>query len=329
LAVFWTVNHRQIEGGSGEPVVSTPDQRAADIAAHQHSHITRPQLREAGLTDEMIDGRAAAGLLIGVHRGVFRYAGAPLTWAGRAMAGVLASPDGALISHLCAAHLWGLDGFRSPGIIDVTVDFHSKNRTRPGLRVHESKAFHLRGATTRKGIPCTGIARTLLDICAAVDNDYDALRALDSARRRHLVSWDELWRCLVLHAARGRNGIARYRRILVKRHGKRVPDMDIAAMTLELLLDAGLPEPESEVWAVPHPYRIDLAYPELKIAIECIGKEGHLNDVAFEYDPVRRNALLLDGWIVLEVTWRRLTEEPAEVVREVREALRLRRARAS
>lgn len=304
--------------------MSTPDQRAAAIAARQHSHISRAQMRESGLTDRMIDDRVARRLIIGVHRGVFRYAGAPLTWAGRASAGVLASPDGALVSHLCAAHLWGLEGFGPPGTIDVTVDWHTKARSKPGLRVHESKAFHLRDATTRNGIPCTGVARTILDTCVVVEDDFVALRALDCALRRHITSWDELWRCLVLHAARGRNGIARFRRILIKRHGKRVPDMTIAAMTLELLVDAGLREPESEVWVLRRKYRVDLAYRELKIAIECLGKDGHLNDKSFEYDPIRRNALLLDGWLVLEVTWQRLIDEPEKVVAEVRKAILLR-----
>jgi very-short-patch-repair endonuclease len=78
------------------------------------------------------------------------------------------------------------------------------------------------------------------------------------------------------------------------------------------------------VWVLERKYRIDLAYRELKIAIECLGKDGHLNDEAFEYDPVRRNALLLAGWVVLEVTWKRLTEEPENIVAEVRESIRLR-----
>ena len=59
----------------------------------------------------------------------------------------------------------------------------------------------------------------------------------------------------------------------------------------------------AEHWVAPNGkrYRIDLAYPDLKIAIECDGKLGHLNDAAFESDPKKRNALELDGWLVLHV----------------------------
>ena len=68
-------------------------------------------------------------------------------------------------------------------------------------------------------------------------------------------------------------------------------------------------------------YRLDLAYPRELLAIELDGKEGHLNDVAFEADPIRDNRLLLAGWTVLHYTWHRFIDAPAEVVEEVRAAL--------
>ena len=71
-------------------------------------------------------------------------------------------------------------------------------------------------------------------------------------------------------------------------------------------------------------YRIDLAYRRPKIAIECLGKEGHLNERAFEEDPVRSNDLVLDGWLLLQVTYRRLEESPKSIVAEVGTALAVR-----
>ncbi len=304
--------------------MSTLDSQVAALAATQYGLITRAQASEIGITSRMIDNRLTTGRWVRVHKNVYRIAGTPRTWESRALAAVLSASCDAVLSHRCAAHIWGLEGFGPPGIIDVTASRHACDGHRFGIRMHESKAFHLRAEVRHKGIPCTGVARTILDVCAVVESDIEALTALDCALRRHIVSWDELWRCLVLHAARGRNGIARYRRILLRRHGKRVPHMKIAAMTLELIVDAGLPEPESEVWALGRRYRIDLAYPELKVAIECLGKDGHLNDASFESDPVRRNELQLDGWIVIEVTWQRLVDEPHLVVRDVRRAIALR-----
>ena len=71
-------------------------------------------------------------------------------------------------------------------------------------------------------------------------------------------------------------------------------------------------------------YRIDLAYRRPKIAIECLGKIGHLNEKAFEEDPVRSNDFALDGWLQLLVTYRRRQESPESIVAEVQTALAVR-----
>jgi very-short-patch-repair endonuclease len=92
---------------------------------------------------------------------------------------------------------------------------------------------------------------------------------------------------------------------------------------LDLLVGAGLPEPACELWVTicGRRYRIDLAYPGPKVAIECLGKIGHLNEKAFEEDPVRNNHFAVDGWLQLQVTYRRAQDDPAGVVADVRAAL--------
>ena len=172
----------------------------------------------------------------------------------------------------------------------------------------------------------TGPARTLLDLCAVVDDDVVALGALDEMLRRRLVTWPELWECLVLHARRGRDGVARFRRILVKRWGKRGPRGVFVRTVHALLTDAGLPEavPEYPVRLEGANYRLDLAYPEALVAIELDDKDSHLTDKAFEEDPIRENRLKLAGWLVLRYTWDRLVDEPNVIVEEVRAALRSR-----
>ena len=160
---------------------------------------------------------------------------------------------------------------------------------RPGPRRHSvSQVARVRSPRQEHDdsrIPVTGIARTVLDVCAVVDDDVRALAALDDVRRRHLASWDELWRCLVLHARRGRNGIVRYRRVLERRWGRPVPHGRFARLADSLFADAGLPR-MAPTWIVlpGHRYRVDLAYPELKIAIELDGR-GH--ELLFDEDPVR------------------------------------------
>ena len=302
-----------------------PVERAAHLAAAQHGLVSAEPCRELGVSYSAVHRRITSGAWILDPPGVYRMAGAPRTWEGRALGAVLAAGPDAVASHRTAAHLWGLRGFPAPGRIEVTVPRHRRAHARRGTTIHESLAFDLVEPTTRRGICVTGPARMYIDLAAVVD-DAELLRALDEIRRLRLASWEALWRALVLHARRGRPGIVRAREVLRRRHGRSVPHTEFARLFMALLEDAGLPEPVAEhlVRGDGWRYRVDLAYPDQMLAIELDGKEGHLNEVVFEADPVRDNRLLLAGWDVLHYTWRRFTDAPAEVVDEIRAALSVR-----
>ncbi len=302
----------------------SPDARAAAIAARQHAVIARHQALAVGLSPGAVWRRTRAGLWLVAGPRVYRMAGAPRTWDGRALAAVLSAGDDAVVSHRSAAHLWGLDGFGPPGRVDVTVPRPRHPDRRPGLAVHRTRAWHLVDRRVRRLIPVTGPARTLVDLCAVVD-DGGAVAALDEIRRLRLAGWDELWEALVRHAVRGRPGIARCRAALQLRWGRRVPDTTFARLFMALLDEAGLPTPEAE-HVVPlgrGAARVDLAYPSRRLAVELDGKEAHHTDRAFEDDRVRDNRLRLAGWTVLRYTWHRFTTEPVAVVAELRDALAL------
>ncbi len=239
------------------------------------------------------------------------------------MAAVLSAGSGALASHRTAAHLWGLAGFPPPGRIDVTVPRHARPQRRSGVVIHETLAYDLVSATRRRGVWTTGAARTFIDLAAVLDDEIDLLRALDEIQRLRHATWPALWEALVLHARRGRPGIVRARATIKRRYGRRVPDTEFARLFMRLLDDAGLPVPVAEHWVRGEGwrYRLDLAYPGQRLAIELDGKDDHLNDAAFESDPVRGNRLCLSGWNVLHYTWRRFVDAPSEVVHEVRAAL--------
>ena len=148
------------------------------------------------------------------------------------------------------------------------------------------------------------------------------LRALDSATRQRLVSWPHLWECLEAHSRQGQPGLATFRALLELRSGKEPPHGEFVRLLHDLLLDAGLPEPVCEHWVVVggRRYRLDLAYPELRLGMECDSKEWHLNERAHETDPVRDNALVLGGWRVLHFTWRRMRDDHQGIVRGVQQA---------
>lgn len=282
-----------------------------------------------GATDDTVRHLVERERWTRVGRSVYRVNGAPEAWEGRVMAACLAAGAGALASHRSAAAVWGLEGFEPPRVVDVTVD-RRRGPQVTGARVHRSRDHALAGATVRRRIPVTGVDRTILDLCAGERNPQVALRALDSARYQRLVTPKELRACLGKHRRQGRRGVALFAELLERRLGLGAPESPLEADLLDLLLAAGLPAPRLgfEVVAGGRRYRIDLAYPAEKVAIECDGRRSRLNERNFETDPVRENALKLEGWLVLRFTRRRVTEEPGAVVDEVRRALTLRQAPA-
>jgi very-short-patch-repair endonuclease len=64
-------------------------------------------------------------------------------------------------------------------------------------------------------------------------------------------------------------------------------------------------------------YRLDFAYPELKLAIEVDGYVWHFSPEHTGRDNNRRNKLTLQGWQILVYTWREVADEPERVAREI------------
>ena len=121
--------------------------------------------------------------------------------------------------------------------------------------------------------------------------------------------------------------MAAYRATLLERDGKEPAHGRFVTRTALVLRDAGLPTPvfEHPVEVDGHRYRIDIAWPERMVGLEWKGRIGHDYEGAFEADPVRNNRIRLAGWFVIEITWRRLAQEPAAIAAEMGRALAMRR----
>jgi Transcriptional regulator, AbiEi antitoxin len=292
---------------------------AVAIAERQYGLITWKQAIAVGITPRVLRRLVAEGHWIRVAEGLYRLAGVKECWRGRLKGISLRAGEGSVLSHRSAAAVWGLEGFEPPWVVDLTVPRHRQPRLE-NVRVHRR---NLARPAFRDGIPVTPIPETILDLCAISRDTTIPLRALDDVRRRKLVSSFELTRCLSEHSGRGQAGSTVFRELLERRLGKTPTGTVFAAEVSDLLVAAGLPEPEAEVPVVLNGrrYSIDLGYRRPKVAIECLGKDGHLNEKAFEEDPVRSNDFALDGWLQLFVTYRRKEDSPEGVVAEVAAAL--------
>src|SRR5918995_5102756 len=137
----------------------------AQLAERQHGVVALPQLRELGLAPSAVRSRVTRGRLHRVHRGVYSVGHPVLSVRGRWMAAVLACGPGAALSHRSAAALWGIRPSARTAI-DVTVPRHLRGRAH--IDVHHANTVAAGDLTTVDRIPCTTVARTLLDLAAVV-----------------------------------------------------------------------------------------------------------------------------------------------------------------
>jgi very-short-patch-repair endonuclease len=297
------------------------DGLATEVSLRQHGLITRAQALRIGLTARQVEGRSRSGRWTRVGRGIYRTGGAPDVWEQRVMCACLEGR--AMASHRTAAPLWRLSGFPEHRL-EVTVR-RGVRFNREGVVVHESLDLDRIEPVVLRGIPTTPLDRTILDLGAVMRfEDYDLFvqRVVASGR----ITWQQLLDVLVHHARRGRDGVGRLRAVLDERYGVVPAGSDFEVLVERLLVDHGLPEPvrQHEIRSVKGWFiaRVDLAYPELKIAIELDGRAFHSDAEAFERDRERQNQLVLRGWTVLRFTWKQLLEEPGRIVQTVLDARR-------
>ena len=176
-----------------------------------------------------------------------------------------------------------------------------------GVKLHQSSQISLTKRTERQGVPCTGLARTVLDLGAVISRKR-LDRAIDAVLRDRLLRPSDLYEVLAAHAGKGRSGCALLRSVLDERLGDDpVPLSEWSRMVEDLLVGAGLARPRLEYRICDRAgallAQVDLAYPAHRVAIELDSVRYHLNRESFVADPRRRNRLTLAGWRVLTFTW--------------------------
>jgi len=99
------------------------------------------------------------------------------------------------------------------------------------------------------------------------------------------------------------------------------------SLTRLALIDAGLPEPELQHWVMVRgvpTYRLDLAYPAHRVAIEYDGQAFHDSPEQGARDQARRRWLRDNGWTVIVVRREDLMSSAAQLwITHVAQALRM------
>jgi very-short-patch-repair endonuclease len=281
----------------------------AQLARRQHGVIARRQLLDAGVSSAAIGRLIASGWLARLHAGVYAVAGQPPTRHARWMAAVLAGGPFALLSHSSAGVLWNIVE-PVPGPVHITASGGSHRRR--GIVFHRRADLDLPGVV-HKGIPVTTPSRTLIDLAATM-SARRLRQAVEATDRHRLLDVTELSR--LLEASSGRKRTGRLASLLADHRPLPETRSELERRFLRLCRHAGLPPPAVNVPVAG--LEVDFLWPEARLVIELDGYAFHRDRASFERDRRRDAILQLAGYRVLRVTHRRLVEEAASVVAELR-----------
>ncbi len=281
----------------------TTDGLIASIAEKQHGIFTSADATAVGFTRDERAKRVAAGRWVSLHPGVYRMAGAPVSWQGSALGTCRAVRALTAASHRSGAELWDLPG-RSRAFLEVTSRRYRRAFV-GDLVVHETELLRPEDVTMLEGIPVTTIEQTLLGLAAVVHRDVVEM-AIDRALQRELTSFEQLAAFVDAKGARGRNGIGVLRNLLERYDPLAgLPESVMETKMKQLLRRHGLATPEFQ-YVIRHEgafvARVGAAYPELRVAIEYDSYEHHTGKEAIVRDNARRNRFRDIAWDLVTFT---------------------------
>jgi hypothetical protein len=239
----------------------------------------------------------------------------------RLAAARLVIPPHGVLRELTAAWVYGAD-VRREGDLDVHVGFPEGKRIRnqPGLVVCQetlrpSDIWHI------DGVAVTSPVRTVFD-CLRLLRGAERLVVADALTHLRRTTIEEI---RSYFAAQRRMRNLRIAELLIDAIEPKAESPMETRLRL-VMVEGGLPPPEAQ-WEITNAagvllWRLDLAYPEIRVAVEY---DGAWHWKQRRADDKRRAALRALGWEVLVFDADDVYGNPDGVVSQVRAALRARR----
>jgi very-short-patch-repair endonuclease len=279
------------------------------LVEQQSGVVSLRQAVACGISATTVRRRVGEGRWRRVRPAVFLVGGHRYTDEARIRAVALwAGPQGVITGP--AAAYWHRMLERAPAFIDLTVPAGRKPKPQPGVRLHRRD---LNPADVRHRLGVRVAAMPFAALEAAVALPHGSV-FLDRALQKH-VPFAEVYRAYCRNL--GRPGSAAAGRLLVAAADR--ADSAAERLLVRLLREAGI-----EGWVLGHPlgpYRIDLAFPSHRVAVEVDGWAYHVDPERFRNDRRKGNFITRSGWDLLRFTWHGLHTQPAESIREITDTL--------
>jgi very-short-patch-repair endonuclease len=283
-----------------------------ELLVRQAGVLTLAQAQSCGLSAATVQRRVRDGVWRRLYPGVYLVGGHRLGNEARVRAAWLWAGDGsrpATITGPAAAYWHGMLD-RAPAVIEVTVPRQLHRQPRPGVLLRRRDLHRLDQACVR-GLRVADPPLAALETAVAL---ADGSTFLDRALQRH-VRFPALYRSFCRNM--GRCGSSRAG-LLITAAADRA-DSAAERVLVGLLRAAGVGG-----WVLGYPfgrYRIDLAFPAARLAVEVDGWAWHVDAVRFRNDRRKGNAITHAGWDLLRFTWHDLDAEPAATLTEITTAL--------
>lgn len=272
------------------------------MATRQDGVAAEWHLLELGLSKQAIRRRVRSGRLVRRYPGVYSVGHEALTPRGRALAAAWACGPHGLLSHQAAAQRWGI--LRSARAVwDVTVPATGRRKIK-GIRVHRVRNLHPEDRAEVDGVPVTSLARTLLDLAAAVPMRR-LQKAVEAAEREDLLDLRAIERLLA--RARGHKGRSSLIQALrLYREPPPFTRSDLERRVHDLCVQAGALVPAFNACVAG--YEVDALWEEKKLILEIDTYATHGGPAAFERDRERDLVLEDLGYQVARVTDRMIED---------------------
>ncbi|HET8566912.1 MAG TPA: DUF559 domain-containing protein [Solirubrobacterales bacterium] len=292
----------------------------ACIAERQHGVVSRPQLREAGLTKAAIEQGIVTGRLYPLFRSTFAVGHPRRDRTCRLFAAALACGEGAVVSHGTAAALHGLWDFWTPDV-EVIAPVEA-GRKHDGIRRRFVPPPSPEQVMRKSGIPCTTPSRTIVDVARLASPKLLA-DAVEQAAVLEVLNIAEIEGILSTGRRRGEKKLDRVLEPW-RRYSPRVRLRSrMEARMLPLLTHQALPIPDcnEKLRIEGETFEVDFLWRDQKVVVETDGGRFHDNPVAQARDAHRNRVLARAGYRVPRIGWDELRDDPDRAIAEIRRFL--------
>lgn len=287
-----------------------------DIARRQHGLVTAADLQRTGYTGRARTEAIESGMLVRLHRGVYRLGSHAETFEQRSVAALLAAPD-AVLAGPTAGRYWNL---RTVWTDDVHIVARRAIRLR-GVHAHRTDLLRSGDSMERFGVRLLAPARLLCDLARFLD-EADLESVFEQMLDRQIITVTSARSTARRFCRPGRPGSREIARLLDGRPEWLKPvgsDLELrvwraltkAGHVLERQVDVEVEEGRR--------VRLDLAHRECRVGIEVDHTFFHEGRLDAQGDKRRDRLLTTLGWTIVRITDedvdRRFSATIAELVR--------------